>query len=207
MSSTLRIALNAAPEQAARLEALQSMFADACNTLAPLVQRTRCWNRVTLHHLAYRDLRESFPTIGSQMACNVIYSVSRTCRIVYQHPDSPFNVARMGDKPLPLVQFTPSSPVYFDRHTLSLKNGTLSMFTLDGRMRFQLSLSPADETRFREEKLREIVLMRRADKVFELAFQFAALDQPDADDARFAPSLAMPSHTTLPNYVRIEKPA
>ena len=82
MSSTLRIALNAAPEQAARLEALQSMFAKACNSLAPLVQRTRCWNRVTLHHLAYRGLRDSFPTIGSQMACNVIYSVSRTCRIV-----------------------------------------------------------------------------------------------------------------------------
>lgn len=208
MSSMLRIALNAAPEQVARLEALQSMFAEACNSLAPLVQRTRCWNRVTLHHLAYRDLRESFPTIGSQMACNVIYSVSRTCRIVYQHPDSPFNVARMGDKPLPLVQFTASSPVYFDRHTLSLKNGALSMFTLDGRMRFQLSLSPTDETRFREEKLREIVLARRADKVFELAFQFATQEQPDSDDTRVAPSsLTMPSHTTLPNYVRIEKSA
>ena len=175
--------------------------------MAPLVQRTRCWNRVTLHHLAYRGLRDSFPTIGSQMACNVIYSVSRTCRIVYQHPDSPFNVARMADKPLPLVQFDSTSPVYFDRHTLSLKDGALSMFTLDGRMRFQLSLAPADETRFREQKLREIVLLRRADKVFELAFQFAELDQPDTDDARVAPSLAMPSHTALPNYVRIEKSA
>jgi hypothetical protein len=203
----LRIALNAAPEQVARLEALQSMFAKACNSLAPLVQRTRCRNRVTLHHLAYRGLRESFPAIGSQMACNVIYSVSRTCRIVYQHPDSPFNVARMADKPLPLVQFDSTSPVYFDRHTLSLKDGALSMFTLDGRMRFQLSLARADETRFREEKLREIVLLRRADKVFELAFQFAAQDQPEPDDARFAPSLAVPSPTTLPNYVRIEKSA
>jgi hypothetical protein len=207
MSSTLRIALNAAPEQAARLEALQSMFAKACNSLAPLVQRTRCWNRVTLHHLAYRGLRDSFPTIGSQMACNVIYSVSRTCRIVYQHPDSPFNVARMADKPLPLVQFDSNSPVYFDRHTLSLKDGALSMFTLDGRMRFQLSLAPEDETRFREQKLREIVLLRRADKVFELAFQFTAHDQPEHDDARVAPSTAMPSHTALPNYVRIEKSA
>ena len=94
MNSVLRIALNASPEQGARLQALQSGFAQVCNALAPVVQQTRVWNRVALHHLAYRQLREQFPEMGSQMVCNAIYSVSRTSRLVFQHPASPFSRAR-----------------------------------------------------------------------------------------------------------------
>ncbi len=94
------------------------------------------------------------------MVCNAIYSVSRTCRLVLQHPNSPFNVSKHPERPLPLLQFLPSAPVYFDRHTLSLKDGLLSLYTLDGRMRFQLALSAEAESRFHREKLREIVLAR-----------------------------------------------
>jgi hypothetical protein len=170
MTSMLRISLNASPEQALRLQALQTGFAQVCNALAPLVQQTRVWNRVALHHLAYRQLREQFPEMGSQMVCNAIYSVSRTCRMVFQHPDSPFSLQRLGSKPLPLLRFADSCPVYFDRHTLSLKAGQLSMFTLDGRMRFQLTLRAEDEQAFHACKLREIVLARRPDGIYELSF-------------------------------------
>jgi hypothetical protein len=166
----MRISLNASPEQALRLQALQTGFAQVCNALAPLVQQTRVWNRVALHHLAYRQLREQFPEMGSQMVCNAIYSVSRTCRMVFQHPDSPFSLQRLGSKPLPLLRFADSCPVYFDRHTLSLKAGQLSMFTLDGRMRFQLTLRAEDEQAFHACKLREIVLARRPDGIYELSF-------------------------------------
>ena len=89
--------------------------------------------------------------------CNAIYSVSRACRLVYQHPSSPFNHQRLAGKALPRVHFLPQAPVYFDRHTLSLKDGQISMFTLDGRMRFKLALEPENERRFREEKLRRTV--------------------------------------------------
>ena len=170
MNPVLRIPLHVEPEQVQRLQALQTGFARVCNALAPLVQQTKVWNRVALHHLAYRRLREQFPEMGSQMVCNAIYSVSRTGRLVFQHPQSPFNLARLGDKPLPLLRFADSCPVYFDRHTLSLKAGQLSMFTLDGRMRFQLALAAQDEERFHAQKLREIVLSRRRDGVYELAF-------------------------------------
>ena len=173
MSFLLRIPLNASQDQAQRLQSLQTGFAHVCNALAPLVQKTRVWNRVALHHLAYGQLRDQFPEMGSQMICNAIYSVSRTCRAVFQSPGSPFNVARMGDKPLPLLRFSESCPVYFDRHTLSLKAGQLSMFTLDGRMRFQLALRAEDEQSFHDRKLREIVLLRRSDGVYELSFLFA----------------------------------
>ncbi|MEJ6021955.1 hypothetical protein [Ramlibacter sp. PS4R-6] len=201
MNSVLRVTLNPAPEQSARLEALQEAFAKACNSIAPLVQASRVWNRVALHHLAYRGLRQAFPNIGSQMACNVIYSVSRACRIVYQHPDSPFNLQRLGDKPLPLVQFDKSSPVYFDRHTLSLRDGTLSMYTLDGRMRFQVALTPQDEERFRNEKVREIVLARPLGqgRSFELAFHFS-------QEGEVAAPIPAPS-AALPVYLRVESAA
>jgi hypothetical protein len=95
MNLRLRISLLTTPEQAAKLHALQRVFAEACNALAPIARDNMCWNRVALHHLAYRGMRERFPGLGSQMICNVIYSVSRMCRLVYQHPASPFNVARL----------------------------------------------------------------------------------------------------------------
>ena len=202
MNSTLRIPLNASPEQVQRLQALQQGFAQVCNALAPLVQQTRIWNRVALHHLAYRQLREQFPEMGSQMVCNAIYSVSRTCRLVFQHPASPFHLTRLGDKPLPQLRFAPSCPVYFDRHTLSLKGGQLSMFTLDGRMRFQLALRPEDEAAFHASKLREIVLARSPDGVYVLSFFLV-----DPDEPAVARRPALPDGGEIPEYVMVEEVA
>ena len=208
MNNVLRIPLNASPEQVKRLQALQTGFAQVCNALAPLVQQTRVWNRVALHHLCYRQLREQFPEMGSQMVCNAIYSVSRTARMVFQHPQSPFNLARLGSKPLPLLRFSDSCPVYFDRHTLSLKAGQLSMFTLDGRMRFQLALKAQDEERFHSQKLREIVLSRRSGGAYELAFTLvyeadgrnaAASAGADATDA------AQSALGEIPEYIVVEE--
>lgn len=185
MNSTLVIQLNTTAEQAARLEALQTAFAEVCNALAPIVRETRCWNRVALHHLTYHGLRERFPQLGSQMICNAIYSVSRSSRLVFQHPNSPFNIGKRPDAPLPLLKFAATAPVYFDRHTLSLKNGKLSMYTLDGRMHFQLDLQAADLARFQQEKLREIVLARHPHG-YQLSFSFlpASATTAPAEDER-----------------------
>jgi len=171
MNSRVRLLLNADADQQRRLAALQAVFAQACNALAPTARDTRCWNRVALHHMAYKPLRQQFPQLGSQMVCNVIYSVSRACREVYQHPASPFNLQRLGDRPLPLVQFSPMAPVFFDRHTLSIKAGEASLYTLDGRMRFQLALEAADERRFHEGRLLEVVLTRELNR-FALTLSF-----------------------------------
>jgi hypothetical protein len=163
------------------------------------VQQTKVWNRVALHHLMYRSLREQFPELGSQMVCNAIYSVSRTSRVVFQNPQSPFNLARLGDKPLPLLRFADNCPVYFDRHTLSVKDGQLSMYTLDGRIRFALALQPADEANFNEKKLREIVLSRQMSGLFELSFLFS--DGQDND----APVPAGAQSAEVPEYVMVEE--
>lgn len=193
MKPVIHLSLTTTPEQLERLRALQAAFAGLCNALAPLVQQNRCWNRVALHHLAYRALREQFPQMGSQMVCNAIYSVSRSGRLVFQHPDSPWNVARRPDARLPLLRFLPSSPVYFDRHTLSIKDGQLSMYTLDGRMRFQLDLSSEDEALFHQSRLKEIVLSGDA-QGYRLSFWLA-----DAEDA----GAQKPAAADLPEYLLV----
>ena len=200
MSKLLRITLTHTPEQFERLCVLQAEFARVCNALAPMVRDTRCWNRVALHHMAYKGLREQFPAMGSQMVCNAIYSVSRSSRLVYQHPTSPFNLARWGDKPLPLLRFLEVSPVYFDRHTLSVKDGRLSMYTLDGRMRFHLALGAEDEAAFHGSKLREIVLTREGGNTFVLSFWLGDAEASSGDGAQ---EDAAPGE--IPEYLMVEE--
>lgn len=184
MKTLIRIPLEVDLDQLQRLTALQAAFAQVCNALAPMVQSTRCWNRVALHHMAYRSLREQFPEMGSQMVCNAIYSVSRASRQIYQHPQSAFNIAKLGDGPLPLLQFEPNCPVYFDRHTLSIKGHQLSMYTLDGRMRFDLDVAPEVQAAFAEKKLREMVLTIAPSGGFEFAMTLedARSDEIDESD-------------------------
>ena len=200
MNSTLSIPLDTSPEQVQRLLALQQGFAQVCNALAAVVQHTRVWNRVALHHLTYRQMREQFPQMGSQMVCNAIYSVSRTCRMVFQHPQSPFHLSRLGDKPLPLLRFADSCPVYFDRHTLSLKAGQLSMFTLDGRMRFQLALGAEAEEAFQKRKLREIVLSRAPGDRYTLSFVFS-----DSEIEASSSPVSVSEEAEIPEYVMVDE--
>lgn len=192
MKPALRVALDTSAAQAERLRRLQAAFAEVCNALAPIVQQTRCWNRVALHHMTYKGLRERFPAIGSQMICNAIYSVSRASRHVYQHPSSPFNVGRDPARPLPLLRFQPQAPVYFDRHTLSLKNGQVSLYTLDGRMKFTIGLDVDDERRFHTEKLREIVLTGSGER-FYLSFHLSPGDD-EATEADAGASADLPEY-------------
>jgi hypothetical protein len=190
--------------------ALQKVFAQVCNQLAPEVSRTRVWNRVALHHLHYRSLRVQYPALGSQMVCNAIYAVSRTARLVFQSPASPFNVQKMGERPLPALRFADTCPVYFDRHTLSLKVGKLSLFTLDGRMQFELTLAPEQLALFETGKLREVVLSRGADGVFVLSFWLesgqALAEGADLPEGQEADALPAPvgQGLLIPDYVSVE---
>ena len=206
MNTLLHVPLKADAAQVQRLQDLQKGFARVCNALAPLVQQTRVWNRVALHHLAYRQLREAFPQMGSQMVCNAIYSVSRTCRLVFQSPSSPLHLDKLGDRPLPLLRFGANSPVYFDRHTLSIKAGQLSMFTLDGRMRFELALAPEVQQRFAQQKLREVVLQQgqaSASGVPSFALVFLLVDHQQEQDG--ASALPLPQPGELPEYVMVDE--
>lgn len=205
MNLRLNIRLQTSETQNQRLQALQRAFAELCNALAPMARDSGVWSRVGLHHLGYRAMRERFPELGSQMVCNAVYSVSRACRLVYQHPNSPFNVQRVGAKSLPLVQFGANAPVYFDRHTLSIRSGRASMFTLDGRMHFNLPLAPADEERLRNARLIEIVLSADA-QGYVLGFVLGTAEDGAASDTKpgkriFPPADEPAAGPLMPEYL------
>lgn len=204
MNVRLQAHLQANAQQAERLRKLQEEFAQVCNAIAPRAQSTHCWNRVALHHMVYREMRERFPSLGSQMVCNAIYAVSRTCRIVYQGPGSPFHIGRVGADGLPLIQFMPDAPVYFDRHTLSIKDGQASLYTLDGRIRFHIHLPATDVQRLVTERLREVVLTGKGTQ-YTLTF---VLDPRDAAAEPQQPTLCReaPPDPPWPGYVQIVPP-
>lgn len=200
MKFLIAIPLDTSPEQRARLCELRAVFAQVCNHLAPAVQASRIWNRVTLHHLHYHTLREQFPDLGAQMVCNAIYAVSKMARLVYQHPQSPYNIAAKDAQPLPLLRFADSCPVYFDRHTLSIKEEHLSLFTMGGRKHFKLALAPAKRALFAQAKVREIALKERADHRFELSF---FLESERTVATKRLPEAA-PPRALVPDYVSVE---
>ena len=120
------IRLNVTPEQAARLSALRTAYADACNRLVLLVQAERCWNRFDLHRLGYRRLRQE-TSLGAQMACNAIFSVCKA----YRSQRALGRIAQ--DTPVPSVCFNRAS-VHFDHRTYTLKAEAVSLNTLQGRI-------------------------------------------------------------------------
>ena len=168
-------------------------------------------------YLHYRTLHEKFPALGSQMICNAIYAVSRVSRLVFQTPGSPFNLNKLGDKALPLMQFANSCPVYFDRHTLSIKGTKLSLFTLDGRMHFELTLPEEQLLLFKVAKLREISLTRRLDGLYELVFWLEAalaqsihishtdaLEGQGLQQTQEVPAEILAARSLIPDYLSIE---
>ena len=131
MLRTASIRLEVTCVQAAALHALRTTYADACNRLVPVVREHRCWNRVALHHLTYSRLRTETP-LGSQMVCNAIYTVCKA----YKAQKA---LGRIGEGIVPMVRFERTS-VHYDRRTYTLKGDTLSLNTLDGRIRVTMTL-------------------------------------------------------------------
>ena len=172
MENKFIVRLTPKPDQLARLQALQANFVEICNAISPIVQATRCWNRVVLHHMVYHKMREQFPNTGSQMVCNAIYSVCRAARTILQHPKSPWNIDLNPDMQLP-------------------------MYTLDGRIRFDLSLSVQEQAMFHEEKLKEVLLVNDPNG-FSLHFHFGTeTDVKVADPTVTLPNNIMVTHHTI----------
>jgi hypothetical protein len=185
MKNQIHIALGVDQVTRSRLDSLRQEFARACNWIAPIAQVNHCWNRVALHHLVYHGLRKAFPELGAQMACNAIYSVCRCYRLILSHPQSPLFEQKIQQGDLPLIHFLDNSPVYFDRHTLSLNKNMVSLFTLEGRLRFQAELNAEDEEQFRSGKLQEIQLITDGPNYF-LTMQFSVQDSKESILAQYS---------------------
>ena len=79
LNRTVCVRLTVSPEDSAKLSETHALYRDACNFVVPIVcknKENRLWQRFSLHHVAYPKIRERFPALGAQLACNVIRSVS-----------------------------------------------------------------------------------------------------------------------------------
>jgi len=166
MMRTACIRLKVTPEQAARLSALRRAYAEACNRLVPLVQAARCWNRVALHQLGYRALRQQ-TSLGAQMACNAIFSVCKAYR-------SQRALGRIPqDTPVPPLSFDRTS-VHFDHRTYTLKGEAVSLNTLRGRIRVPMILGDHQRQILASGLPKEAELVfRRGKWLFNLAVESA----------------------------------
>ena len=84
---TASVKLIVKDEDQQKLIRLHDRYRCACNWLVDDVVSSRIINRVQLHHYSYYRLREQFPELGAQMACNVIRSVSSAYKtLLSNHP-------------------------------------------------------------------------------------------------------------------------
>lgn len=134
MRRTISIRILANPNQEQILAHMQAVFAKACNAAGKYASQNKCSNRVALHHLCYYELRESFPRLGSQMACNAIHNVAKSYKTLLA------NRPKLKKQAWPEMAFRPNASVHYDKRTYTLKSDRISLFTLSGRIRVQLKI-------------------------------------------------------------------
>ena len=162
MKRTISVKLTVSEEENKALFALQECFSAACCFTAEIAQRESQINRVRLHHLAYSLLREKFPQLGSQMCCNAIAKTAQALKAL-KRPKS--------------ILFRKEIAVHFDKRTYSLKDRVLSLFTLGGRIRLQLDISPYHAEFLSRGKIKEAELVWKG----KLWFFHLVLDLPDVE--------------------------
>ena len=91
----------------------------------PFVVENRCWNRVALHHLCYYKIKESIPSLGSQMVCNAFQKVCSSYKVL--------KIKKSQD--VPTITFKDIGSVHYDKRMYSLKDNTLSLYTVSGRIK------------------------------------------------------------------------
>jgi hypothetical protein len=171
MNKIFQVSLALNPLLQEKFRSLQNLFIQACIEVASAATKSHTWNRVALHHLTYKILREKFPLLGAQMACNAIFTVSKISRETCDWKNSQLTDTTNEKSHFQKVIFDEKMPVIFDKHTLSLKGSVLSLFTLEGRAKVKIDVNPELEEYLREKKLLELMLKIDINK-FTLLFIF-----------------------------------
>ncbi len=162
---TYFLRLRPSEEVTERLRALRKAFSRAVGLAWDVGYQKGCASRVALHHLTYEAIRKAEPQLGAQLSCNAIYLASAYLKLAKTRLR-----ARVDSATKPKPDFR-SVPVYLDKHTLTMKDRLLSIYTLDGRARLSVSLPSTLEVVFSSTPVKEILLLERQEG-FVLAFIF-----------------------------------
>ena len=160
MKRTIQLKLKLTSSQSKALSELQELFSNACNEISHKAWEEKESNRFRLHHLCYYSVRSSFPQLGSQMACNAVAKVANGYK---------------AKKHTQQIEFRKTASVHFDKKTYSLKNGVLSLYTLQGRIQVSFESGTFQEEYLKKGKVTEAELMyKKTGWFFNLV-----LDLPD----------------------------
>ena len=151
MKRTISLKLISTQDQKRSLLNLAEAFSRACTHAVFAALEHQEWNRVRLHHLIYNTLRSLTPELGSQMACNAIAKAARACK------------ASKGKRN---ISFKELASVHFDKRTYSLKGNVLSLFTLEGRMKFEYAIGAFQEQYLKIGTPKEAELVRKGNRWF-----------------------------------------
>ena len=140
LNRTVCVRLLISPEDSVKLSETHALYRDACNLVVPIVCKnkvSRLWQLFALHHAAYSKIREIFPALGAQLACNVIRSVSSAYKTeLANHPQ------QLKQPELKTIRFKNPS-VHLDKNTITYReDGTVSLYTMKGRV--EATLAPGD---------------------------------------------------------------
>jgi putative transposase len=122
LKRTVSIKLKMSKESEDKLQSLQHEYASACNLASEVAFDMHCFNRTSLHHEVYYAVR-AVTSLGSQMTCNAIHSVTKTYKSLRSNKRKPTKAV-----------FRNSSSIHFDKKTYSFSYGKLSLYTLSGRI-------------------------------------------------------------------------
>jgi len=167
MKRTVALKLNLSQEDSDALLETQIAFSRACNQVVPFVVENRCWNRVALHHLCYYWIRENIPSLGSQMICNAIKKVCSSYKVL--------KIKKSQD--VPAIFFKESGSVHYDKRTYSIKDKTLSLFTVNSRIKCSFSTGDFQLSYLEQGVVKEAELIRKGKRWF---FNIV-LDLPDME--------------------------
>ena len=166
MKRTVALKLTLSQEQSDALFETQKGFANACNQAVPFVVNNRCWNRVALHHLCYYQIRESIPSLGSQMVCSAFQKVCSSYKVL--------KIKKSQD--IPAITFKDTSSVHYDKRTYSIKNSTLTLYTVTGRIKCEFTTGDFQRKYLEWGAVKEAELIRKGKRWF---FNLV-LDLPDS---------------------------
>ncbi len=156
MKRTIALKLTLTQDQSEVLLETQKMFSDACNQIVPFAVKHRCWNRVALHHHCYYLVRDDLSSLGAQMVCNAISKVCSSYKVL-KIPKS---------EAVPEIKFKQNRSVHYDKRTYSLKNDTLTLFTIKGRIKCTYRMGDFQQEYLEKGVVREAELIRKGKKWF-----------------------------------------
>lgn len=157
MLSTLTYAvrIEATPDQAQAVSDTCAAYLDCCNMVSRVVWEHKVLGQKALHQLVYRRLRDEY-RVKSQMAQSSIIRVIGNYRTIKEMHGSPWAASRPEYR-------SSGYDLVWNRDYSILKDGRLSINTLDGRIKLPVDWAHVPEA-YRRGKFGTARLLNRGGK-------------------------------------------